>query len=107
MVLFVQLRLRRWSIGGHQPSRPNRAESDHRLAATDEELRSPRPFHPFCYDTRSQIKLNPAEWDPLRQNPPTCHLPPPLSNPLCGWYWVDINRTTGSRLDVTAGHRLR
>ena len=38
--------------------------------------------------------------------PPTCDVPPPLSNPLFGWYWVDINRIPGSRLDVTPGHRL-
>ena len=38
---------------------------------------------------------------------PDCHLvPPPLPNPLFGWYRADINRIPGSRLDVTAGHRL-
>ena len=102
MALFVQLRFRRWSIEGHQPSRPSRAESDHCLAATGEGLRSLRLFHPRLNDTRSQIRMNRS----LCRNTPTRHVPPPLSDPLFGWYWADISRIPGSILGVTAVHRL-
>ena len=52
-------------------------------------------------------QTRPAEWDRIRHNPRACHgEPPPLSNPLFGWYWVEINRIPGSTPDILAGHRL-
>ena len=83
MALFVQLRLLRWSIGGHQPSRPGRAESGRCPAATDEGLRLPRPFHPRCYDTRSPIKMNRS--GRLPQNPPrpAATARPPVAQAIC------------------------
>src|ERR1700679_169385 len=103
MALFVQLRLRRWSIGGRQPSLPSRAESDHCLAATDEGLRLLRLFHPRLYDTRSQIRMSRSRHDGITR-PATYQ--PHCPTPPFGWYWADISRINGSILDVTAGHRL-